>query len=846
MKHVRITTRCCDDVPLKNVEIRVGNSTTFKDNPLCNWLPGKQKQGDTILKECVNEDTSGRYVSLLMTGSSAVLSLCEVEVFSPKVLGPSSCSKEVDQKDLAIYDDSCFWFVPGIEKDGRQVEQLGYSEASETCQGVGYHMADQVDQVAADFIRTRLQANNKAGPGTMVWLGAKRDVEEGPDAWRWVSGKPVSYIFWGSQQPNNYANEQNCAVLDSDLEWRWNDISCKVDAKTVCRGDPSRCFSPPVKPGTWTTGQTSVGSKLEYHCPTGHMPLGQATQVCKANGQWSGQPIECKFVDCGDVKGLLNGGIHIIDGRTTYGARLRYECNKDYTLMHGDEGRVCQEGGWSGAAPTCEYTKCPVPEAVDNSELKEIPGEAGKNRLGAKVIYTCAPGHVARGSLSRECLLGGEWSGSEPSCEFVDCGNPDELLNGNFELLDGRTTYDAEVTYSCTDDYNVVGETKIRCEANGRWTRARTKCEIIKCRPPRQPSGGRVSGYNYQVHRKVEYSCLPGHLLKGDPVLQCLRTGEWSTEPPRCRYIDCQKIRPIKGGSIEYVNKTTHLASMARFSCDKSYKLTGSSEVTCGGNGAWSGESPTCSEIRCQLPPKPNNTIVSISSGSSIERLHGTTVIRDRLTSASYPVGSQLKYRCERGHVLDGRRRVVNRVCTKNGDWTGKEPSCTHVDCGMPDLVDNGEFRLQNNATAFGSMVFYECEVGWKLQGGLIEMHSDTTGVKTRWLQKKENCHSSEASGFVGFANEFQLFDDMDRCDERQPTVTSVKFQENILISVEKTRLTSGCSTGTPLLQDESKKVREKQNSNSLCSSLGNSFSWRDRRNMRRKELRLTIGWDVG
>ena len=243
-----------------------------------------------------------------------------------------------------------------------------------------------------------------------------------------------------------------------------------------------------------------------------------------------------------------------------------------------------------------------------------------------------------------------------------------------------------------------------------------------------------MSGYNYQVHRKVEYSCLPGHLLKGDPVLQCLRTAEWSAEPPRCRYIDCQKIRPIKGGSIEYVNKTTHLASMARFSCDKSYKLTGSSEVTCGGNGAWSGESPTCSEIRCQLPPKPNNTIVSISSGSSIERLHGTTVIRDRLTSASYPVGSQLKYRCERGHVLDGRRRVVNRVCTKNGDWTGKEPSCTHVDCGMPDLVDNGEFRLQNNATAFGSMVFYECEVGWKLQGGLIEMHSDTTGVKTRWL----------------------------------------------------------------------------------------------------------------
>ena len=52
MKHVRITTRCCDDLPIKNLEIRVGNSTTFKDNPLCTWVPGALKEGDTILKEC--------------------------------------------------------------------------------------------------------------------------------------------------------------------------------------------------------------------------------------------------------------------------------------------------------------------------------------------------------------------------------------------------------------------------------------------------------------------------------------------------------------------------------------------------------------------------------------------------------------------------------------------------------------------------------------------------------------------------------------------------------------------------------------------------------------------------
>jgi len=38
---------------------------------------------------------------------------------------------------------------------------------------------------------------------------------------------------------------------------------------------------------------------------------------------WSGGPITCKHVDCGDVPGLLNGAVHVLDGRTTYGARIK-------------------------------------------------------------------------------------------------------------------------------------------------------------------------------------------------------------------------------------------------------------------------------------------------------------------------------------------------------------------------------------------------------------------------------------------------------------------------------------------------------------------------------------------
>ena len=47
-------------------------------------------------------------------------------------------------------------------------------------------------------------------------------------------------------------------------------------------------------------------------------------------------------------------------------------------------------------------------------------------------------------------------------CQFVDCGSPPELENGEVELVDGRTTYGAEMRYSCGPDYNLSGDTTRR------------------------------------------------------------------------------------------------------------------------------------------------------------------------------------------------------------------------------------------------------------------------------------------------------------------------------------------------------------------------------------------------
>ena len=207
-------------------------------------------------------------------------------------------------------------------------------------------------------------------------------------------------------------------------------------------------------------------------------------------------------------------------------------------------------------------------------------------------------------------------------------------------------------------------------------------------------------------------------MLVGDPVLECLRSGDWSNNPPRCKYIDCGKLADIDGGKVHYSNGTTHLGSHVEFKCSKHYHLDGAKQVVCQENAKWSAALPTCTEIRCTIPPRPNNTVVSISARTSTDRLVGTSLIRSRFrNNTSYGVGTVLKYRCERGFLLEGGDRVVTRLCGDDGSWTGNSPSCSYVDCGLPEIVSNGEFKLQNNGTSYGAIAFYECQTGFILKG---------------------------------------------------------------------------------------------------------------------------------
>ena len=299
--------------------------------------------------------------------------------------------------------------------------------------------------MSTKYITSRLESDrlSKKNAGRfnrrqlMAWVGAKRSPQSTfkNEIWQWITAtrkddEIVAEIEWGRGQPNNYNQDQDCAVIDSELNWGWNDLSCRISAVAICSGRPSHCSNPPVNEGVLLTNPPDgdswrVGDIATYFCPIGEMPVGEkANRKCQKDGAWSGDNsgITCKSVECGKPPGVANtDGIHLLDGRTSWGARVRYKCKQDYSLMNGSEERVCEENGWSGNQPECVYTRCSEPSSVAHARVQNVGNpHQPKNSLGSKLVYTCDDGYRPIGSQSRECLIGGKWSGESPRCEFVE------------------------------------------------------------------------------------------------------------------------------------------------------------------------------------------------------------------------------------------------------------------------------------------------------------------------------------------------------------------------------------------------------------------------------------------
>ncbi|XP_026500881.2 sushi, von Willebrand factor type A, EGF and pentraxin domain-containing protein 1 [Vanessa tameamea] len=706
VKVVRVTTRgCCGHQPLQDLEIRVGNSSSdLQRNPLCAWFPGTMDEGVTKTFTCARP-LIGQHVFLQLVGVEGSLSLCEVEVFTTEEFSNDRCAPVGASADieLAAFSRNCYEF--------NVAKGASFEEARKQCKAHGGDLIHGFQGATSSYLIQELERRKTQLKTQLVWIGAQKEPGLTSRTWKWVDGEMVSKPTWGKDQPNNYNGEQNCVVLDGGRAWLWNDVGCNLDyLHWICQYLPPSCGSPDKLLNTTIEGNSyQVESSIAYKCPDGHMLIGDKTRKCKKDGFWSGAAPSCKYVNCGGLTPIQDGDVSLVDGRTTHGARAVYSCKENYTLVGNEERHCGDEGIWDGEAPKCLFDWCPEPPPVTGATVS-VSG----HKAGSLATYMCQNGFILFGQPSVTCNLGGVWSGTPPSCKYVDCGTPAQVHKGSFVLLNGTTTYGSVAQFNCESDYWLAGAEVLTCNRDGKWSHDIPSCELISCPDPEVPAGGYMEAYDYNVHSTIDFHCEKGHKLVGEPNLTCQPDGEWSGESPKCDYVDCGKLPPLPYGLSELLNGTTHLGSVIQYACTTNYRLVGAVRRVCTEDHQWSDSSPRCEEIRCTEPIVAENSIVSVTGN---DRMHGRTLIR---TSGStnngntYRIGALVKYRCERGYKVVGESLST---CEDTGQWSGVTPRCQYVDCGNPGRIQNGKVTLATNATYYGAAALYECDEHWQLDG---------------------------------------------------------------------------------------------------------------------------------
>ncbi len=254
------------------------------------------------------------------------------------------------------------------------------------------------------------------------------------------------------------------------------------------------------------------------------------------------------------------------------------------------------------------------------------------------------------------------------------------------------------MTYACSVGYYVSGRSHVECRETGQWESHRPSCVRVTCAKPESVSHGYYREENaiptpiFEYQATVMYKCELGYRMTGEATLLCLASGFWNGTAPSCDAVQCATPDAIAHGHWDAATLT--YGSRVAYTCGTGHRLVGNSERTCEASGDWSTDEPRCELITCPVPLKPSSGFVS---------------------DADLTFNASVEYSCQPGYSLSGSRE---RRCTRDGRWSGSEPSCAPVECPEPRRISNG--HVVGTKHKYLDIIEYTCEAGYRLQGWTI------------------------------------------------------------------------------------------------------------------------------
>ncbi|CAD5124417.1 DgyrCDS12702 [Dimorphilus gyrociliatus] len=493
--------------------------------------------------------------------------------------------------------------------------------------------------------------------------------------------------------------EKSAVELRCEIGGKWNYNRLPQCVKRYCGHVPD------VNNGyiEKTTGVV-LGQTATFKCFPGFSISPNGNVNCQADGKWSSSP-KCESQNCPPRGPPPNSVLSRVHGEGfEYGTVLTTQCNEGFEYYKGNHVIYCKNGGeWSGELATCRKKKCPVtqiPNASSNKQTAFIEFED-------VITYTCKEGFEINGTASLACKAD-QTLGSLPYCQDKNeclgshgCQHKCENSIGSYickcrdgfklSANDGKTCSNIDecaigdkggCSQICTDD----PQGSYACSCSSGYSLFTTNGQSGFTKHPSETGTQRGDLYHYN------HTCIPN---------------------------ECKEDigNTIANGAILNTKSRYYFGDEVEYECSLGYQLSGAgnnirTKRTCGEDGKWSGNTPTCVRARCDslsIPSSVINRPSEVSTGSSVE------------------FGMKVTWKCDLSRKGEkGKFIEKSRTClwdTANGDKTkqayrlvGDDLECGILDCGDPGVLIGFSGTKPSN-TEYLQEFRFACKAGYQKTG---------------------------------------------------------------------------------------------------------------------------------